>query len=366
MSVRTLFSILFVATLAIIVGFVYFTLQIAWLLLEGLVPPFFSILGYTFPTYYILAVSGLFLFFLLILLFSLLYLLMDRLIIRPIKIISEAMHEFAEHTHQTPLPEFATTTNEVKWLSDVFVEFAGSVERAHEKDLEISRMKSDFISTAAHQLRTPVTGIRWALEALQKTALSPDQAALAVSAAGKSRDLVAIISTLLDITAIESGKYNYHFESVQIENVLEHLSHEFAEIAQARSVSLVFMRGSAPIPPVKADAERVKWILNNLIENAVRYTPARGTIQLFVETGFGKVYVKVRDTGIGIKDEDRGNIFERFYRASNAVEKENAGNGLGLYIARTIARDHGGELSFESNPGGTGTTFTLTLQPYHR
>lgn len=363
MSVRVLFSLLFLLTLLVTVGFIYFTLRIVWMLFDGLVPEFISVVGFTFPAYIVLVIAGVSLLFLLICLFSLLFLLMDRLIIRPLKIISTAMHEFAEHSHQTPLPEFSRTTNEVKWLSEVFVEFASSVERIHEKDVEISRMKSDFISTAAHQLRTPMTGIRWSLEALQKSGLSPDQQALADSATNKTKDLVAIIGTLLDISAIESGKYNYHFEPVQIENVLEHASHEFSEIAQARGVTLIFVKTGKPVPLVRADTERLKWILNNLIENAIRYTPAKGSVQLSVVSGFGKVFVKVKDSGIGIREEDRANIFERFFRASNAIEKENAGNGLGLYIARTIAKDHGGDLNFESNPDGPGTTFTLTLLP---
>ncbi len=363
MSVRALFSLLFLASLAITVGFTYFTLQIVWLLLDGLVPSYFSLLGYTLPTYVILVVAGIFLLFLLVCLFSLLYLLMDRLIIRPIKIISEAMHEFAEHSHQTKLPEFSRTTNEVKWLSDVFVEFAGSVERIHEKDVEVSRMKSDFISTAAHQLRTPMTGIRWSLEALQKSGLNPDQQALVDSAEEKITDLVAVVKTLLDISAIESGKYNYHFESVQIDNVLEHIAQEFGPLAKARGITLLHLPSEHPIPDVKADTERIKWVLNNLVENAIRYTPAQGSVRLYVTTGFGKVFVKVQDSGIGIREEDRANIFERFFRAPNAIEKENAGNGLGLYIARNIAKDHGGDLNFEANQGSPGTTFTLTLEP---
>ncbi len=98
-----------------------------------------------------------------------------------------------------------------------------------------------------------------------------------------------------------------------------------------------------------------------LVENAIRYTPASGQVRLTTETTKDRAYVRVRDTGIGIAPQDRGNIFERFYRAPNAIAKENGGNGLGLYIARTIATDHGGDLNFQSNETGPGTVFTLTL-----
>jgi signal transduction histidine kinase len=132
-------------------------------------------------------------------------------------------------------------------------------------------------------------------------------------------------------------------------------------MANTRKVALFFAKSGESIPKVMADSERIKWVLSNLIENAIRYTPAEGSVQLSVSTGMGRVIVRVKDTGIGIKEEDKSSIFERFYRAQNAIEKEQAGNGLGLYIARTIAKDHGGDLIFESNKDGPGTTFTFSL-----
>jgi signal transduction histidine kinase len=102
-------------------------------------------------------------------------------------------------------------------------------------------------------------------------------------------------------------------------------------------------------------------VLNNLVENAIRYTPPGGSVRVTVEIVPGRALVRVKDTGIGIAPEDKGNIFERFYRAPNAIAKENGGNGLGLYIARTVATDHGGDLNFESNGTGLGTTFVLSL-----
>ena len=136
---------------------------------------------------------------------------------------------------------------------------------------------------------------------------------------------------------------------------------EFGELAERSKVSLYFVPSEEAVPLVRADKTQVKWVLNNVIENALRYTPAGGSVRVMLANAPGRVFVHVIDTGIGIKPEDRGNIFERFYRAENAVAKENAGNGLGLYIARTIATDHGGDLNFSPNKEGPGTTFTLSL-----
>jgi signal transduction histidine kinase len=363
MNVRSLLSIVFVTSLVVTLGFIAFALKIIWLLLNEVLPSSVSVAGTIFPTELLLIIAGTALFFLLVFLYSFLFLLIDRVIVKPIKIVSAAMHEFAQTNQLGALPDFSKTSAEVKELSDVFVEFTGNVAMAHARDMEVSRMKSDFISTAAHQLRTPMTGIRWALEALQKSGLNADQQLLVDSAVGKSHDLVNIIGTLLDISAIESGKYNYKFESVDMNAVLEGITKDFGPLAQTRQISLIYVKSAEQTIRAKADVERIKWVLNNLVENAIRYTPAGGSVQLSLSSGLGRLFVRVRDTGIGIKAEDRTSIFERFYRAPNAIQKENAGNGLGLYIARTIAKDHGGDLNFEANSDGPGTTFIFSLMP---
>jgi signal transduction histidine kinase len=132
-------------------------------------------------------------------------------------------------------------------------------------------------------------------------------------------------------------------------------------LAAQTQVNLQYDKDESALPPARGDRERIKWILNNLVENAIRYTPAGGSVHVSASTAPGRIQIRVRDTGIGIAPKDRGNIFERFYRAENAVSKENKGSGLGLYIARTIATDHGGDLNFTQNTEGPGTTFTLSL-----
>lgn len=364
MSIRTLLALLFTASLVAIVGFIFFTLNLLWMLLNGVLPEAVFIGSFHIPVYLVLVVAGLLLFALIVLVFYFLYLLITRMIVEPMNHIAHAMHEFATHDRLQPLPEFSRETKEVKWLTEVFLEFTNNVEQLHSRDMEVSRMKSDFISTAAHQLRTPMTGIRWALEALQKTQVTPDQQVLIDSAVGKSHDLVTIVGTLLDISAVESGKYKYQFEPTDMSDVLEEIARDFSPLAQTRQITLFYAKSEVPLAKARADRERIKWVLNNLVENAIRYTPAGGSVQLSIEASMGRVFVHVKDTGIGIRESDRANIFERFYRAQNAVQKENSGNGLGLYIARMIAKDHGGDLKFESNEGGPGTTFTFSLPVY--
>lgn len=294
-------------------------------------------------------------------LFLFLFILLSNLVARPLRGVVQAMKAFAEKGEHVPLPAAPLFPSEVRTLVREFDTFVGRVEEVHKKDEEVARVKSDFISTAAHQLRTPLTGIRWALEALAMSDLSEEHKALVKNATDKSHELVSIVGTLLDISSIESGKYKYSFVPVQLEELAEEVARDFAPFAQKAQVSVYVERGEVPLPFVRADKERIKWVFNNLIENAIRYTPAGGSVRISGEARGSRLYMRVRDTGIGIGDKDRDNIFERFYRAQNAIAVQNGGNGLGLYIARTIATDHEGDLTFAANETGPGTTFTLSL-----
>jgi signal transduction histidine kinase len=286
---------------------------------------------------------------------------LGSVLVTPLRSVLAAMSAFAERGERLPLPGVESAPMEINTLANVFAGFMDRVETSHQKDAEVSRVKSDFISTAAHQLRTPLTGIRWALEALQAEPLNESQQVLVKSAVDKSHDLVAIVGTLLDISSIESGKYNYQFAMMDLGALVGEVANDFVPLAGQRQVSLVYTPSEQPLPPIRGDRDRIKWILNNLIENGIRYTPAGGSIRIATGIAASHIQVRVSDTGIGIPQTERGNIFERFYRAGNAIAKENAGNGLGLYIARTIATDHGGDLDFVSNEGGTGTTFILSF-----
>jgi signal transduction histidine kinase len=361
MRLRVLLALQLLFALLVLSVFISFTAYAFWSHYGAALPMTIPIGSADVPLTDIIFAYGSLLLLLTALVFVLVYLLLDRLFIKPIKIITKTMEKFSESQTMAPIPPFSLTTSEIRRLAAVFIEFTNNVEAVHERDTEMSRVKSDFISTAAHQLRTPLTGIRWALEALEKEPLTDFQKSLVDDAANKSRDLVGIVGTLLDISSIESGKHKYVFEPVKLQEVVSGVVHDFTHQAAEGNVVMILEPSTQVLPPVRADRQQIKWVLNNLIENAIRYTPAGGTVHILLQRAPGRVQVIVRDTGIGITPKDRNNIFERFYRAENAVAKENKGNGLGLYISRTIATDHGGDLNFDANENGPGTTFTLSL-----
>lgn len=362
MSFRTLIGVVLAVGVAVVSAFVLITVGFLRTEVSALLPGPVA-LEVDAPLQTLLVGQAIALIVLSVVLSVTMYLIVGAFIARPLKTLARAMDAYSTDGTRADMPEIAEAPNEIRSLATSFTSLMDRVEEAHKRDSDISRVKSDFISTAAHQLRTPLTGIRWALEALEKEPLSENQKALIVSAADKSKDLVAIVGTLLDISSIESGKYKYSFAPTDMEALAESLVRDFMPKAAAAKVSLFYAHegDAGRAPAARADSERVKWVLNNLIDNAIEYTPEGGTVRVSVQFAERRVFVRVRDTGIGILPEDRANIFERFYRTQNAIAKKNAGNGLGLYIARTIATDHGGELNFASNEGGPGTTFTLSL-----
>ncbi len=298
-----------------------------------------------------------------LLIIALLFSIMVHSIAQPIHNLTTAMDIFAQKNERRSILLARLTPREIRTLILTFINLSERVEGAHKRTVENIRVKSDFISTAAHQLRTPLTGIRWALEALEQDAsLTDEEKTLVKDAEEKSHALVSIVSTLLDISSIESGKYRYTFAPVDMNELPQKTVQDFQHLAHERNITLEYKLPTKPLMPVRADKERIQWILNNVIENAIRYTPSGGFVTIWSEIiSKHMVLTHITDTGIGISKTDRGNIFERFYRAGNAIAKENAGNGLGLYIARTIATDHGGDLNFAANENGIGTTFTLSL-----
>lgn len=287
----------------------------------------------------------------------------ERMVVRPLNKLSRTISQFGSGIEADDIPQHVSAPYEIEHIFTAFRDMAHHVEVAQERGQEISQMKSDFISTAAHQLRTPLTGIRWSLEAIVKEeALPEDKRALAEDALEKNKHLVQIVRTLLDVSAIESGKYKYDFKAISMPILIEEVINELEEHAERQEVSVTFELPEYA-PDVRADRERMRWVLINLIENAIRYTPKGGAVTVSLNPTKDRLFVFVSDTGIGIPPEERSNIFERFYRGKSAAQMQNEGNGLGLYIARNVVLDHEGDLNFRPNEMGTGTTFYFSL-PY--
>ncbi len=314
----------------------------------------------------VLAIQQTFLFASLIALFAVaLYIIGNNFIVTPLQSVQRSLRTIGQGDLSERLP--AGPPNEFGQLFATFNRMAEQLEASRERDKRVSDMKSNFISTAAHQLRTPITGVRWGLQSLKNGDfgdVNEQQIKILGDAEEKTKELSAVVSTLLDIAGLEEGQTGYNEESASFRELLETIVAEYNNtdaMAEHEFTASVFP-ATDPNDPVtlSLDVERMRWVVRNLLDNARNYTPEGGTITLTAECGADGVTVQVADTGVGIPPKEQDNIFNKFYRASNAVRVKSNGNGLGLFIAKSIVEHHGGTLTFTSREG-EGTTFMFTL-----
>ncbi len=235
--------------------------------------------------------------------------------------------------------------------------------RANERLRNLDEVKSSFISVVAHQLRTPLSGIKWTLNLLLKGdlgALSPEQQTFLFKAYESNDRMIALVNDMLGADRIESGKIRYRFAPLSLLEVIDAVLFELSPAASAKGVTVQFAKYPEGLPLVRADAEQIRAVLQNLLENAIKYSRAGGTVLLTLAAGREEVTVTIKDDGIGIPREQQKSIFERFFRASNAVKVETEGSGLGLFIVKSIVEKHGGRIWFESEEG-RGVTFYFTV-----
>lgn len=227
---------------------------------------------------------------------------------------------------------------------------------------EIDRMKSEFISLASHQLRTPLSAIKTYAHMLldgYMGELNDDQHQSLHTIIGAANRMNELISTLLNVTRIEAGTVAISPKPIKLVQLVEEVIKEHTFQVTDKSLTMVFKQPkSAPI--IKTDPLIAKEILANLISNSIKYTPPGGTITLRIKPRRHDVLISVADNGFGIPRFAQDQIFTKFFRAQNAVRQETSGTGLGLYLVRGLVEALGGKIWFESEEN-QGTTFFVTL-----
>ena len=224
----------------------------------------------------------------------------------------------------------------------------------------LNALRADFVSLVSHELRSPMAAVLGAARTLQQRwrQLVPDQrdAFLALIADETDR-LTSLISDVLDTSRIEAGTFSYSFSDV---DVAELLGDVVGAARLAQDEVPVETRVPPTLPRVRGDRDRLRQVVMNLVDNAVKYSPAGAAVEVAAAAENGTLRIHVRDRGPGIAPDQQAQIFEKFGRAQVAGTGSKPGTGLGLFIARSIAEAHGGSLAVRSKPGD-GATFTLTL-----
>jgi signal transduction histidine kinase len=237
--------------------------------------------------------------------------------------------------------------------------------RDRSREIELSKSKSEFITIAAHQLRTPLSGIKWTSEMLlnqELGELNSQQLDGLKQINENIAKLIELVEDLLDVSKIEEGKFGYVFEKADLIKVIEEVVIAHQEMAKQYKVKIIFNKPSTNLPLILMDKDKISIVIQNLIENAIKYNVENGEVKINIELLKDKpfIQVSVEDTGIGINKNDLPKLFTKFFRSQDTLKKETSGSGLGLYISKNIIKRHGGEIWAKSIEK-RGSTFYFVL-----
>jgi signal transduction histidine kinase len=277
--------------------------------------------------------------------------LVARRITRPLKELGAAADRVARGDLEVQVAGPSVPDDELGQLAH---RFQGMVDRLREVD----ELERNFLMRVTHELRTPVTAISGHVQAMNEGLVGPEDMDTSLEAVGEEvRRIGRLVDDLLDLTRLEAHQFRLVREEVGLEALLEQAASSFRDRARANDVS--FDTPIAGAPTIVSDGDRVLQIVSNLLDNAFRWTPRKGTVTLSYESANGTTAIHISDTGPGIPSADQDAVFHPFYS-----RRGEGGTGLGLSIGRELAHALGGRLTVDSEVG-EGTTFTLSLPSAH-
>lgn len=236
------------------------------------------------------------------------------------------------------------------------------------REKKVQALKSEFVSIAAHQLRTPLSAIKWTLTSLLDGdfgVLNDDQKKYLAKTNLSNERMINLVDDLLNLSRIEEGRYVYKTTNVSVYDLVNTVL-KTVELRVAEKKIEFRVNMDKALPDLNVDEEKIRLVIQNLIENAINYSHEKGLVDVAVQNDEEKceVIFKIKDNGIGIPENQKERIFSKFFRAENAVRAETVGSGLGLFIDKNIIEAHKGRIWFESAMN-KGSTFFFAI-PYER
>lgn len=232
------------------------------------------------------------------------------------------------------------------------------------KVAEANRMKSEFISIVSHQLRAPLAIFKWTLDLLKQKGIaagndrqSGDPSYIEILQENNEK-MVQMVNILLEVSRIESNHLVLNREPVQLLDITKKIAQSFRQYAEASNISLVVEAPDA-LSLVTGDESRLRMVVQNLVDNAIRYSLSGGHVKIFIRESKQSVIWQIENNGVGIPSDQQKYIFQKFFRSSTAMKYRTEGNGLGLYIVKAIIEELNGTVDFTS--GGGKTTFWFIL-----
>ncbi len=220
-----------------------------------------------------------------------------------------------------------------------------------EQMIRLNRMKSEFVSVASHQLRTPLSAIRWETELLlskfRKESVSTKQRQSIENINTLSGKMTKLVNDLLDVARIDQGRLIIRKMPVNIVELVEEAVTGVSTIVKMRNIEVVF-KDKKNIPLVFGDPEKIRMVIENLLNNSIKYTTNHGKIEIKLLKKGDFVVFSVKDNGVGIPLEQHDRVFDKFFRSDNVVKYQTEGTGLGLYIAKNIIEQLNGKIWFDS------------------
>ena len=214
---------------------------------------------------------------------------------------------------------------------------------------ELAQAKTDFVTIASHQLRTPLSIIKWYIDYLvagDAGGLNAEQEKYLKEVYGSNERLIELVNALLDVSRIDVGTFSIEPEPADIIERANSALKNFEKEIRKKKITVV--KDYDKFPPLSLDRRLAKIVFQNIISNAVKYTPVGGIIKIVIKKTERDIYIKVSDTGVGISREDQPKMFSKLWRAENAKKIESVGTGLGLYIVKAIIEKSGGKIWFQS------------------
>ena len=228
------------------------------------------------------------------------------------------------------------------------------------KSLDVAR--AEFISIASHQLRTPPATVKWYLSSIidgDYGRLTKTVKEQLLKTQNTNNHLISLIEDMLNVSRIERGKMEFLFEPTDTMELAQFAYEQLIPMSIDKKLKLTYLPPKCPLPKVMADKEKLRQVMNNLIDNALKYTKV-GTVTVSLEKKAGEIIFKVKDSGKGISPEEQASIFQKYTRGKESI-KQSAGLGLGLYVAKIIIDQHKGKIWAESEGTGKGSSFIFSL-----
>jgi len=297
-------------------------------------------------------ISGLILAGLLILIITLsISLQFAESIIQPLRELKEFANELAHGNYNIKLKNKKIRKDEIGDLAETFEHMAGEIDKTR-------RLKEEFISSISHELRTPLTSIKGWSETLGYENITKEELDLGLGIIqDETERLINLVEELLDFSRLSSDRIRLQIDMVNIELLVKGVTNQLKVKSNENNISLTYKFENTNIVPIQGDKNRLRQVLINLIQNAIKFTPPEGIIQVIVSQNEEYTTIVVKDTGSGIKSENLEKVLEKFFQE----DFHKSGSGLGLAISNEIVKLHGGKINIESEKN-VGTTITFTLK----